>query len=118
MSEAITHAEAKARSLTRYISSEPCKRGHVGEFQTRLHAKTGKCVECARLDSVVRASPKSEPIAAPAAYAAPPAYEPDKSLHRDPATWISPERISACIDRIYGNAPRLGAASLAASEAA
>jgi hypothetical protein len=110
--EIITQAEAKKRGLERYHHSKPCKRGHTERY-TNSHT----CVECARTRSA-RQSAAKPAKSAPAAVAAPAAYEPEKTLHRDPGQRISQARIDACIDRIYGGAPRLGAAALAASEAA
>ncbi len=103
--EIITQAQAKARGLKRYYLGTPCKNGHVSDRYTNARS----CVECVRTKEARRlATPKAKPVA-PVAEAAPPAYEPEKTLHRDPGQRISQGRIDACIDRIYGGAPRLGA---------
>jgi hypothetical protein len=132
--EKISYADAKARGLKRFFTGEPCKkRGHIAE---RLTSNPRMCVECKRVYRVReqaapkskpiaaapasdgRAAPKSKPIAAaPVAKAAPPAYE-RTVFHRDPGQWCDPRKIDAAIERIFNGAPRLGVATLAASEAA
>ena len=39
---------------------------------------------------------------------APPAFAEGSPRYYDPGTRISPARVSDCIDRIFGDAPRLG----------
>jgi hypothetical protein len=112
--EVITQTEAKARGLTSY-TGVPCKRGH-----TQRYTNSRGCVECARTRVAASKTPKQpKPIKpGPAAEAAPAAYEPERTLYKDPGQRISQARIDACIDRIYGSGPRLGAAAVAESEAA
>jgi hypothetical protein len=106
-----TQSQAKARGLERY-NGKLCKNGH-----TERYTNSRGCVECARGRSTAAKKPK--PIkAASVADAAPRAYEPEKSLHRDPGTRVSPDRIAAFIEQVFNNGPRLGAPALAESEAA
>jgi hypothetical protein len=112
--EIITQADAKARGFKRYFDGTRCTRGHIAEKYVRGRG----CVECARTRQRVPASRKATPAVAPAVDAAPPAYEPEKTLHKDPGNRISQARIDAFIDRIYAG-PRLGTApALAEGEAA
>ena len=103
----IPRSEARARGLTHFFTGEKCKRaGHVAKRFT----SNGACVEC---KGMPKPAVKSQPVED-----APPAREPEKTLHRDPGQRIPQARIDACIDRIFGDAPRLGAVKLAESEAA
>lgn len=111
--EILTQAQAKARGLERY-NGKPCKYGH-----TERYTNSRGCVECPRTrKNRVRPS-RAKPVkAAPVVDAAPAAYEPEKTLHRDPGTRVSQARIDACIERIFNNGQRIGAPSLTESEAA
>jgi hypothetical protein len=59
--------------------------------------------------------PKAKPVEAEAV---PPAYEPEKTLYKDPGRRCDPRKIDAAIERIFNDGPRLGAPALAATEAA
>jgi hypothetical protein len=129
--EIITHADAKAQGLKRFFTGVACNKGHVAE---RLTSNPRMCVECKRIYRArERTAPTSKPIktarvakavrasgvrvarktvAAPVAESAPAAYEPEKSLHRDPGQRISQARVAAFIDRIYAGS-RLGVSEAA-----
>lgn len=104
----ISRSDARASALDRFYTGEPCKRGgHVAERYTR----SGVCVTC-------QAMPKKNRAAAPQPAEEAPAADERPVFHRDPGTRVSQERIDACIDRIFGDAPRLGVAALAERAAA
>ena len=95
--EKISRSDARTRGLTHFFTGEKCKRaGHVA----KRFPSNGACVECKGLPKVAVAP--SRPVEA-----APPAYEPDKALHRDPGQWVDPRKIDAAIERIFNNGPRL-----------
>lgn len=124
--EIISQADAHARGLKRFFTGVPCQRGHVSQRYVNIHrASGGACVECSltkrsktRTERPSRSRPSVKTVGNTAPEAPPLPHQPDKSLHRDPGQRIPQARIDACIDRIYGSAVRLGAAALAASEAA
>ncbi len=100
--EIITQAQAKARGLERY-HGKPCKYGH-----TERYTNSRGCVECPRTRKTRERPSRARPVkAAPVADAAPPAYEPEKTLHRDPGTRVSPERIAVFVERVFNNGPRI-----------
>jgi hypothetical protein len=95
--EIISRSEARARGLTHFFTGEKCKRaGHASKRFT----SNGACVEWKGL-------PKAGVVPSQPVEAAPPAYEPDKALHRDPGTRVSQARIDATIERVFNNGPRL-----------
>jgi len=61
--------------------------------------------------AVARAARRAVRVEAPK-LADPQPTAPREVRNYDPGTRISAERISACIDRIFGDAPRLGSESL------
>jgi hypothetical protein len=106
MPEVVTQQQAKTRGRSRFFTGLPCKNGHVAERYT--NART--CVECAHTRGE-RPSRKKPVRTTPEAEAAPPEDD-RKPTWRDPGQRIPQSRIDACIDRIYGDAPRLGALTL------
>jgi hypothetical protein len=82
-----------------YFEGARCYRGHTLRYRS-----TNNCVECSRLPRA-RARRAARDVK-PATVDVP--IQDDRRLfHHDPGTRVSPERIDAVIDRVFGNGPRL-----------
>jgi len=119
--EIISRSEAHTRGLKFYFTGEPCAKGHVAQRYV-ADGRVGRCVECFPIKEPAPRKHKSKkPKVKPALKVdVAPALEaqPRDPFWRDYGHRISQARIDACIDRIYGGAPRLGSARLSESEAA
>lgn len=111
-----TRADAKRRGLKLYRAPTPCKRGH----DSIRYTSSAQCVACTRANfDELKLRPRPRGPKPAAAVKAPEpveaegpkgtaAYRYKHGYYSDPGNRISRERIDACIERVFGNAPRIG----------
>ena len=114
-----TRAEAKRRGLKLYRAPKPCKRGH----DSLRYVTSGQCVACTRenFDELKsrprRRGPKPaaavKPVKAPEVEARESGGQRYRFLHGGYSDVVridsgTAKRISDCIERVFGNAPKIG----------
>jgi hypothetical protein len=99
--------DAIERGLPFYLTPKKCTFGH----DSPRYVKSRQCVQCTRTRNAASAA-RRRPVPIPKVEDSEPTAPEREIRDRDPGTRISPERISACIDRIFGDAPRLGSEAL------